>query len=366
MTSTIQRARIHCFDFPRDRVIGDSQISSSEVWIGALELFDSEGSSGLGFFQSLSMPLPDASFVSNLFEQLCFKHMKNRTPESLIHQLTRPRGGNIQALPYHLDQAIDQALWDLAAKRAQQPLYQYFGGTVNKLKAYGSGVCFHMTDKEVFDFYSAATKHNFSGYKVKVGHPDIARDIARLQLVTDAVGKSPLLMIDANEAWSPKEAIRRIRAFEAAGFPIYWIEDPILRHDTKGLIEIKTALKDTYINAGEYLNLSGKKTLVENDAADIINIHGDFSGAQKIAWLCAEKGISISLGNTPMELGAHIASAIPETIYTEHSMLNWDDIVAKPFEIEDGHIVLPDTPGHGLMLCESAIQDLAPSISESR
>jgi L-alanine-DL-glutamate epimerase-like enolase superfamily enzyme len=364
MISTIQHIRIHCFDYPRDRTIGDSQIASSRVWIGALEIFDSEGTSGLGFFQSLSTPLPDAQFIKDLLEQLCLPSMKGHTPESLIHRLSRPRGGNIQQLPYHLDQAIDQAMWDLAAKRAGQPLYQYLGGSENRVKAYGSGVCFHMTDEEVFDFYTAATKHKFSGYKVKVGHPDLARDISRLKLVSDVVGKDKLLMIDANEAWSPKESIRRIRAFEEAGFPIYWIEDPILRHDIEGLKEIKAALKDTYINAGEYLNLSGKKSLVENNAADIINIHGDFSAALKIGWLCAEKGISISLGNTPMELGAHIASAIPETIYTEHSMLNWDAIIEQPFAIDNGHIILPDTAGHSLVLSDDAIKALKPSSAE--
>lgn len=363
MISTIQHIRIHCFDYPRDRVIGDSQISSSRVWIGALEIFDSEGTSGLGFFQSLNTPLPDATFIKNLVDQICLPGMKNRTPESQIHRLTRPRGGNIQQLPYHLDQALDQAMWDLAAKRAGQPLYQYLGGSESKVKAYGSGVCFHMTDTEVLDFYTAATKHKFSGYKVKVGHPNIERDINRLQLVSDVVGKDALLMIDANEAWSPKESIRRIRAYEDAGFPIFWIEDPILRHDISGLKEIKAALKDTHVNAGEYLNLSGKKSLVENDAADIINIHGDFSAALKIGWLCAEKGISIALGNTPMELGAHIASAIPETIYTEHSMLNWDEIIEKPFAIEDGHIILPDIAGHSLTLSTNAIKDLKPSIA---
>lgn len=364
MISTIKHIRVHCFDYPRDRVIGDSQISSNRVWIGALKIFDSEGTSGLGFFQSLITPLPDATFVKNLLEQLCLPGMINQTPEGLIHRLNRPRGGNIQQLPYHLDQAIDQAMWDLAAKRAGQPLYQYLGGTKNKVKAYGSGVCYHMSDNDVVDFYSAATKHQFSGYKVKIGHPDLAWDINRLKLVSETVGKDKLLMIDANEAWSPKESIRRVRAYEEAGFPIYWIEDPILRHDIQGLQEIKAALKDTYINAGEYLNLSGKKSLVENNAADIINIHGDFSAALRIGWLCAEKGISISLGNTPMELGAHIASAIPETIYTEHSMLNWDAIIEKPFAIDGGHILLPDNAGHSLSISNDAIKDLKPSSAE--
>jgi len=363
MTSTIQSIRVHCFDYPRDRVIGDSQISSDKVWIGALEIFDSKGQCGLGFFQSLTTPLPPAPFIKNMLDETCMPTMVGRTPESLIHQVVRPRGGNIQALPYLLDQAINQALWDLTAKRANQPLYSYLGGTENKVKAYGSGVCFHMTDQEVVDFYSAATKHKFSAYKVKVGHPDLARDINRLKIVSEAVGKDKLLMIDANEAWDPKEAIRRINAFTDAGFPIYWVEDPILRHDTQGLIEVKAALQNSFINAGEYLDLSGKLGLVSNRAADMINIHGDFSAALKIGWLCAEKGIPISIGNTPMEMGAHIASALPEVVYTEHSMLNWDLIIEKPYSIDEGYILLPDKPGHGLTLSQDSINDLKPTIS---
>jgi L-alanine-DL-glutamate epimerase-like enolase superfamily enzyme len=363
MTSTVKQIRIHCFDYPRDRIIGDSQISSSKVWIGALEIFDSEGMSGLGFFQSLISPLPSASSIKSLVDYMCLPAMIDRTPESLIHQVVRPRGGNIFFLPYHLDQALDQALWDLAAKRSNQPLFKYLGGTKERVKAYGSGVCFHMTDQEVFDFYSSATVHQFSAYKVKVGHPDLSRDINRLKIVSETVGKDRLLMIDANEAWSPKECIRRINAFNDAGFPIYWVEDPILRYDTQGLIEIKDALQNSFLNAGEYLDLSGKKGLVTNDAADIINIHGDFSAALKIGWLCAEKGLPISIGNTPMEIGAHIASALPEVEYTEHSMLNWDLIVQKPYQIEEGHIALPDLPGHGLALSKEAINDLQPSIS---
>ena len=363
MASNIKNIRIHCFDYPRDRIIGDSQISSDRVWIGALEIFDHDGISGLGFFQSLITPLPEAKAIKSLLLTTCLKECEHYTPEALIHKVTRPRGGNIQAIPYHLDQAIDQALWDLSAKRAKQPLYQFLGGQKNRVKAYGSGVCFHLNDQQATDFYTAAIRHNFSGYKVKVGFSELAEDIKRLTLVSDIVGKDKLLMIDANEAWSPKEALVKIRAFEKAGFNIFWVEDPILRHDTNGLIELKHGLKDTYINAGEYLNLSGKKALVDNDAADVINIHGDFSSALKIAWLCTEKGISIALGNTPMEVGAHIAAALPEVIYTEHSMLNWDEIIESPYAIDNGYIVLPDAPVHGLTLSSKAIELFSPSIA---
>ncbi|MEP4889362.1 MAG: enolase C-terminal domain-like protein [Aliiglaciecola sp.] len=363
MNSKIENIRIHCFDYARDRIIGDSQIASSRVWIGALEIFDGDGLSGLGFFQSLTAPLPNASFIRQLLEASGIQGMVNQAPESLIHQVTRPRGGNIQSLPYHLDQAIDQALWDLVAKRAELPLYQLLGGTESKVKAYGSGVCFHLSDEQVFDFYSDAIKHNFSGYKVKVGHQDISRDIGRLKQIVEIVGQDKLIMVDANEAWSPKEAIAKIKQFEGAGIPIYWVEDPILRTDIAGLKEVKQALTNTHLNAGEYLNLAGKKSLVDNDAADVINIHGDFSSALRIGWLCAEKGMPIALGNTPMEMGVHIASALPEVLYTEHSMLNWDYIVDSPFNINQGYIELPSQAGHGLTLSKDAIAELKPSVS---
>ncbi|MBU2887513.1 mandelate racemase/muconate lactonizing enzyme family protein [Gilvimarinus agarilyticus] len=361
MTATIENIRIHCFDYPRDRVIGDSQFASTHVWAGTLELIDSSGNIGLGFFQSLHTPLPEAREIKALVERLRLPSMLNRPPEALIHKVSRPRGGNIFPLPHSLDQAIDQALWDLAAKHANLPLYQFLGGSSNKVKSYGSGVCFHMSDNEVSDFYTGAVKHGFDAYKVKVGFDTVEQDLDRLALVRDAVGSQTRLMIDANEAWSAKEAIRRIRRYEEAGFPIYWVEDPILRHDIPGLIEVKQALTDSHLNVGEYLDLSGKRNLVDHNAGDIINIHGDISAALNIGWLCAEHGVPISLGNTPMELGAHIASALPEVVYTEHSMLNMDRIVEQPLAVEQGYIVLTDKPGHGFALSASAQQDLCAS-----
>lgn len=95
----------------------------------------------------------------------------------------------------------------------------------------------------------------------------------------------------------------------------------------------------------------------------MINIHGDISGALKTGWLCAEHGLPISLGNTPMELGAHIASALPEVLYTEHSLLNMDRIVEQPLHISQGHIMLTEKPGHGFSLSEAAVQEFRPSIA---
>ena len=58
---------------------------------------------------------------------------------------------------------------------------------------------------------------------------------------SDAVGPDCTLMADANEAWSPKEAIRRLHAFQDAGIDLLWIEDPCLRDDIDGLRSISHA-----------------------------------------------------------------------------------------------------------------------------
>ena len=55
-------------------------------------------------------------------------------------------------------------------------------------------------------------------------------------------------MVDANEAWSPNEAVRRADAYRRAGFDIFWIEDPCLRDDFEGLARVRAGVPFGHIN----------------------------------------------------------------------------------------------------------------------
>jgi hypothetical protein len=79
----------------------------------------------------------------------------------------------------------------------------------------------------------------------------------------------------------------------------------------------------------------------------------------RIGWLAAELGIPVSLGNTFLEFGVHMACALPEVEWLEYSFQNFDHLVEQPMEIRDGWIHAPDRPGHGLVLSESARSDWA-------
>ena len=92
-----------------------------------------------------------------------------------------------------------------------------------------------------------------------MGYETSGEDLERLELVRGVLGSDSTFMINANEAWSLKEAIRRVHAYRYAGFDIYWYEDPMLRDDIRGLQDVVKAVPFAHINAGEYANYEGDK-----------------------------------------------------------------------------------------------------------
>lgn len=348
-----------------DRLIGDSQISTRQLSLGVLELRDNQGRVGTGFFHSVTAPLPSLSELESRFQWELAGDLIGANPFSWTNRLERPRGGNIRASLF--SPSVEQAMWDLQGQILETPLYRLLGGSRQKVPAYASGLEFHLTDDEVCAFYAMAKGVGFQAFKVKVGHPDLGWDIRRLQLVRDTVGPDCQLMADANEAWSPKEAIRRLYAYHDAGIPLYWIEDPCLRDDFVGLRRISEAVPFTLVNGGEYLDLSGKRQLIEQQAVDVLNIHASINDALKIGWLAAEHGIPVALGNTNFEIGVHIAAALPEISWLEYSFLSYNHLLETPVQFQDGCALLPERPGHGLRLAETARRDHAqPELRAAR
>jgi len=354
--------RITRLQFRRDRVIGDSQVRAEEVNVAALELVDKTGASGLGFAQSLFEPLPDQPEIERVFREEVWPALAGREPLALVHGVSRPRGGNqrLPTLPFR--EAVEVALWDLAGKHAGLPLFRLLGATRDRVRAYASGLDFHLDDDAFCAFFGHADAIGFSAFKIKVGHPDFERDLHRLELLRKSVRTGAVVMVDANEAWSAKEAAMKIEAMRAAGHAPLWVEDPILRHDFDGLRMLRRCLPWTQINAGEYLDTRGKLALMQAEATDILNVHGNVTDVMRIGWLAAERGVPVSQGNTFLEAGVHTAVALPEVEWIEYSFQNFDHLVEQPVEIRDGIAIAPDRPGHGLTLSEVARGSAAPRI----
>ena len=347
------------FQFARDRVIGDSQVRIADVNVAALELLDEEGESGLGFIQSLFEPLPPVDDIVRIFAAEVWPGLLGQHPLGLVHRVSRPRGGNQRTYSLPFDEAIQVALWDLAAKQQALPLHNLLGSCRNKVRAYASGLDFHLSDDEFASFFEHADGLGYRAFKIKVGNPDFDWDLHRLKLLGTAVRPGAKIMIDANEAWGPKEAIVKLEAIRRAGYELLWVEDPILRDDFEGLRLVRESVPWTLINSGEYLDAAGKRALMLAGGTDILNVHGHVTDVMRIGWLAAELGIPVSLGNTFLEVGVHMACALPEVEWLEYSFQDFDHLVDVPMLIRDGWIHAPDRPGHGLVLSDIARRDWA-------
>jgi L-alanine-DL-glutamate epimerase-like enolase superfamily enzyme len=346
--------RLTRFQFARDRVIGDSQVRIDDVNVAALELVTEDGAVGLGFVQSLFAPLPALADLERVFRDEAWPGLEGRHPAALVHRVQRPRGGMQRRMSVPFEEGLQQALWDLTAKQLGLPLWQLLGGGRSTVKAYASGLDFHLSDEAFCALFAHADSVGYRAFKIKVGHKDFERDLHRLDLLRQVVRRDAQVMIDANEAWGPKEALIKLQRIREAGYDLLWVEDPILRSDFAGLRMLCQEVSWTMVNSGEYLDLAGKRALIEAGGTDILNVHGWVTDTMRIGWLAAETGVPVSVGNTFLELGVHMAAALPEVEWLEYSFQNFDHLVEEPIAIRDGRADAPDRPGHGLALSEAA------------
>jgi L-alanine-DL-glutamate epimerase-like enolase superfamily enzyme len=162
--------------------------------------------------------------------------------------------------------------------------------------------------------------------------------------------ENPELMIDANEYWSAKQAIRYVRELEKT-FDIAWVEEPARRWDYTGLRKVSQQV-GAAVATGENLNsLAEFYALLDNQAVDVVNVsqfHSGVTGCRQIANFALAHGLPVSMMNSQAELAAHIAAALPN-----HSMMEVVDpgrehCLIFNHAVEDGHIVLSDAPGLGI------------------
>ena len=113
------------------------------------------------------------------------------------HRVHRPRGGSIRRPSLDFREAVQLALWDLAAKQADPALWRLLGATRARVPAYASGLDFHLDDAAFCRLFETANDQGYQAFKIKVGHPDFAHDLHRLDLLRQCIRPNAQIMIDA-------------------------------------------------------------------------------------------------------------------------------------------------------------------------
>ena len=255
--------------------------------------------------------------------------------------------------------AIDTALWDVRCLAAGRPLWKEAGGAQSSVPVYSTeGGWLHVEPKALVDDALAVRAQGFGGAKIKVGRPHVSEDIARLSAVRDAVGPGFEIMVDANQAFTVGEAIRRARQYEP--LDLAWFEEPLPAEDLGGHIRL-AASTSLPIAVGESIYHPGHfREYLQRDAcaivqADVARI-GGITPWLKVAHLAETFNVPIC-PHFLMELHVSLCAAVPNAAWVEW-IPQLDDITTSRLAIVDGSATPPSAPGIGIAWDWQAIAKL--------
>jgi L-alanine-DL-glutamate epimerase-like enolase superfamily enzyme len=260
---------------------------------------------------------------------------------------------------------IDQACWDLAARRAGVPLWKHLGGTSDRVRVYASG----LGPDDVVETALARRTEGYRAFKLKVGM-DAERDRANLAALRDALGAEATIMVDANQAWSPAEALERIAGL--APLRPHWVEEPIAADEPGDAWSLIAERAGIPLAAGE--NLRGEGAFDAAIAGGYLRYlqpdvgkWGGISGCRDVAARAVERGLAVCphwlAGGLGLAASMHLLAAAGGGGYAEvDANPNPLREAVFPFLVADGWANLPDAPGLGV---EPDLARLAPYLVAS-
>lgn len=351
--------RTKAYQFDLKRPLGDVNFPEGrKKWAGMAVFVDTdEGLTGV----ALSGPAAEAPMRS------LFSLLVGEDPRGVVGLWKRMvdrvfKGGNRGIVNDALS-ALDVALWDLKAKYNNEPLWKTLGASSPRVKAYASGIDLCLSDDELRAFYSHMADMGVADGKIKVGL-DIDGDIRRIGIMKECLSRNssrPGLAIDSNEYWSPKQAIRFIREIEEH-YDLTWAEEPARRWDYAGLKKVSDNIRAA-VATGENLDEIGDfMALIDHRAADIIEIGvgtSGITGAMQVAHMAYGFEIPVCMMNCPGSYMAHLAAALPNHMMMEVVDPGMDVCFTVDTRIEDGWIILGDTPGVGIVFDEAKLEALS-------
>lgn len=244
--------------------------------------------------------------------------------------------------------ALDVACWDVVGRAAGLPLHKLFGACRNEVGTYASSGLWLSTGVEQLGAEAARfVERGFRAVKLRIGSTDVADDVARVRAVRDAIGPDVGLLVDANQAFTPKHAIRLARLLEP--FDLEWMEEPVATHDLRGSADVRGATEIPIASGETEYTRYGMRALLDARAADVLMPDlqriGGYSELRKAAAGAAMVDVPIST-HFFTEHSLAIAGATQNCVSVEH--IDWfAPLFNEAVELVDGKLQIPDRPGTG-------------------
>jgi len=213
--------------------------------------------------------------------------------------------------------AMEIALYDALCQHLNLPLYQFLGGRTNHLK--NDMTVSVGTVNEMCQDASQIIEDGFSTLKVKVGK-EWEKDIDRITAIREKVGHHVTIRVDANQGWTPRQAVYIIQALEQADTRIELVEQPVHAGDIDGLKFVRQNVSTPIMADESLFSPQDALRLIKEDAVDLLNIKlmktGGIRRAMQIADIAERANIPCMIGSmmetsVSVLAAAHIATAHP-------------------------------------------------------
>jgi len=265
--------------------------------------------------------------------------------------------------------ALEMALLDAAGRSWMLPVSELIGPKLRQSVEY-SAVIPMMSPQQMKQLFNLVKFNHMRFVKLKVGTD---ADLSTLRMARDHLGFEVDIRVDANSAWSPSEAIARLKEMEP--YRISAVEQPVAKADFTGLKQVQDALQIPVIADESLCTEEDARRLIELKACQVFNIRlskcGGLGAATRIRRMADKAGILCQLGCQVGETsilsaaGRHFALTVPHLSYVEGSYSHYllvKDVVAQPVDFQTGGLAF-ELPGNGLGIevLEEALSDLALS-----
>jgi mandelate racemase len=356
MDMVIRQVQSRPLIVPMKRTLQTSTGTVNQAPLVLIDVITDQGITGRSYVFGVSTftlkPLND--LVQSLGEIIRGDALSPHDVEQKIRRRTTLLG------PYYLLgmalSGIDMACWDAVALSANLPLVKILGGVPRPIPAYNSNGLGIMSPEAAANEALQLIEEGFRAIKIRVGREKAEDDLAAVRAVRKQIPSDVLLMSDFNQSLSVAEAIRRCRMLDGEG--LYWIEEPVRADDFSGCALVAQE-SQTPIQIGENFYSSHQmQTALTAHASDFVMPDlqriGGVSGWIRASALAHAAGVEMSSHLFP-EISASMLAVTPTAHWLEY--VDWaNPILQEPFLVRNGHVLIPDRPGNGLMWNEAAVQ----------
>jgi mandelate racemase len=340
---------------PMTYVLGTSRGVISKAPLLLIDLETEEGATGRAYLWSY---FPEAMrAIASILEAVLDAVKGERVAPDEIWQKLALRFHliGVQGIVRMAMAGFDMACWDALAQAAGVPLAKLVGGGKSRIPAYNSCGLGLMPAGRLADEAEKLAR-NFRAVKLRLGYPTLKEDIAALHAVRRRLGDGAAIMVDYNQALGLADATERGRALDREN--VVWLEEPIRHDDYAGCAALARELKMP-VQIGENFSLpAAMEMALAAKACDLVMPDleriGGVTGWRRAAEIAAAQRVPMSSHLYP-EFSAHLLAATPTAHWLEY--VDWaDKLLAEPLRIEDGHAVVPERPGSGVVWNAAAVE----------